>query len=318
MTETSYAIALMEAAESHEEQAAIQSKYPTDSVFRDVLTLTYDPYEQFGTPLGLEEPDPIVDIEEIDEALDADWFEIAQALRTGVRYKQAIEKWGSHAAWPVVLRVLQKHFTGVSFATVNGVWGTIPLFDAGDVGDGEVQYPCVAVPVYSRHRRLIVVRPVTYLPESRARIDIFDRAGQCQETVIGDVLPRRLRTIDWDPIFAQPSCESGIVLDGWVNDAQNTFYPFDCVPLAQFREQKMTGSYIARVGFFSGLLNQPHEGLALGGSVGTMLLLGNVNCWGPWKETLTKETEGRGVIGVDTQAPYPYRPTHAWRWLVRP
>lgn len=313
MTDTAYIIARMEAAESAAEQASIQSKYPMDAVFRDVLSLAYDPYEQFGAPLGLEDPEPIDDIEAVDAALDEDWFTIAGALRTGLSYERAVADWRKHAAWPVVQRVLQKRFVGVTFATANSVWGTLPLFDAGDVSDEPVTYPCVAVPVFSRHRRLVVVRPVTYLPDARARVDVFDRTGQCCATILGDVLPRRLKRVEWDLVLSYQGCEQGIVLDGWIDDAQEVFSTFDCVPLAVFREQHMTRPYTDRQALLSAL-DVEKDGLR----VQPTTWLGDEEDLDDKSASLLASANALGVIGVDPTAPYPYRASHAWRWIYRP
>lgn len=314
MTDAAKIIARMEAAASPAEQAAVQSGHPMDALFRDVLSLAYDPYEQFGTPLGLDDPEPITDPDAVDRAMDPHWFVFADGMRAGLGYENAVRIWRRHAIWPVAERVLRKRITGVSFATVNSVWGTLPLFDVGDVKDEEAEFPCYAMPVRSRQRRIVVVRPRER--DDRARIDVFDPNGQCCNTLIGDVIARRLRSVDWRGIFSQSTYESGVVLDGWVDDAQESFSAFDGVPLQQFRVQTLTRSYFVRLGALQAL--QEADVASEGLHVVEPEWLENREARNAIAPDMLALARGLGVIGIDPEAPYPYRASHAWRWLYRP
>jgi hypothetical protein len=311
MTSTARVIAEMEAADNSAEQARIQAEFPTDAVFRDVLALTYDCYEQFDAPPDLADPDPISAPANVNAALDSTWVEFATCLRGGVPYHAAAAGWNDSPAWPVFERVLRKHFVGVSFATVNGVWGTLPTFEVADVSSAPITFPCYAIPCVSRERRFLLVRNHCH---GALRVHMFDEHGTCGTSSLPARLLEQLRAMPWRRWFAASRFADGIVLDGWLDDERAAFHASDCVPLAQFEQQKLTAPFRKRIAD----LDLADAARARGLRVAHRRWLPNQSALAGSNFALLARSNGRGVIAVDPDAPFGYRDTSVRRWIHRP
>jgi hypothetical protein len=109
--------------------------------------------------------------------------------------------------------------------------------------------------------------------------------------------------------------ENGIVLDGWIDDDQQTFCAFDCVPLTTFREQRLTTSFAQRVQVFNPLRAEELEGLCV---AWPHVVVDDEDLTLNKAMKLLERSRGNGVLGIEPNSVYPYRASHAWTWLYKP
>ncbi len=319
-TRAATVIKAMEEAGTPEEQKAVQAQAVTDGFFRQVLRMTYDPFEDYGVtarPIN----SPLIEPDKIDAMIEGEWESMAEMLKA-VRMSipgdpNLLPVLSNSKCWPVYERIVKKHFGNVARETVNSVWGDIPTFEVGQYGEelpDLYDMPMFLEPVPLGDRRLMmIVDP--YRDEFPSPVRVFAPDG---EPIVVTEIVEALSTFRWEVWLSEaPEYKAGLMLDGVVT--RSGFLIFDYVPLKKFKVQSPAGTMRERVNGLAALGDMLDPADAF--NVMIPVQCKDIHTFEHARRYYEVEVNKGELAGLAIKHPngsYPYHDGDAWIWLRKP
>lgn len=323
-TKTAAIIAEMESAPDPQ---AVQGQHPTDTLFREFLRRTFDPFRQYGFTTSTELLPPIDDAEKANAALAGEWsyfLQVLDALEDNTR-SEFSDSWSQSPAWPVYQRMLLKRMKNVTFEQVNGVWGDLPIFRAGKIlrpgiyvaHGATLPYPLYMEPIYSGFRRLMLV--TAPYDEHGGDLAVFDEGGNVKTDKCPDELLDFLTSFRYEVWLDESHAfHSGVVLDGVVqyDEAETARYiVFDVKPASKFRDCKAHEPYEKRRSLLEVLKDMITPGEDPVGVAQAVRCETNAQLVKAARDARKARTRTTGLVVKSAGMSYPHKGGDAWLQL---